>query len=125
VAHWQVVSAAFSGGIVGFSLGLIGGRFLIVPGLINATAMPLINAIGSSLVSVAVFGAATAASYAHSGLVGAIAGFCVAGGAASGVTGSWAAKRLAARKTMLTRLFAVVVAAVGICVVARGIGIPI
>jgi uncharacterized membrane protein YfcA len=29
----------------------IGGGFLIVPGLIGATAMPLINAIGSSLVS--------------------------------------------------------------------------
>jgi len=44
----------------------IGGGFLIVPGLIGATAMPLINAIGSSLVSVTAFGLTTAASYAWS-----------------------------------------------------------
>ena len=47
----------------------IGGGFLIVPGLVNATSMPLLNAIGSSLVSVAAFGATTAVSYAVSGLV--------------------------------------------------------
>ena len=47
----------------------IGGGFLIVPGLVGATAMPLINAIGSSLVSVTAFGLTTAASYAWSGLV--------------------------------------------------------
>lgn len=111
---------ALVGGLSGF-FG-IGGGFLIVPGLINATAMPLINAIGSSLVSVAAFGATTAASYAHSGLVDwPVAGFFVAGGAVGGVIGSWAAKRLAARKTMVIRVFAVVVAAVGIYVVARGI----
>ncbi|MGB9041208.1 MAG: sulfite exporter TauE/SafE family protein, partial [Pseudolabrys sp.] len=60
---------------VGFAVGLlsgffgIGGGFLIVPGLIGATAMPLINAIGSSLVSVTAFGLTTAASYAWAGLV--------------------------------------------------------
>ena len=60
---------------IGFSVGAlsgffgIGGGFLIVPGLMGATAMPLINAIGSSLVSVTAFGATTAASYAWSGLV--------------------------------------------------------
>ena len=60
---------------VGFAVGAlsgffgIGGGFLIVPGLIGATAMPLINAIGSSLVAVSAFGLTTAASYAWSGLV--------------------------------------------------------
>ena len=47
----------------------IGGGFLIVPGLVSATSMPLLNAIGSSLVSVAAFGATAAISYAASGLV--------------------------------------------------------
>ena len=47
----------------------IGGGFLIVPGLITATSMPLLNAIGSSLVSVAAFGTTSAVSYALSGLV--------------------------------------------------------
>ena len=55
---------------IGFGVGAlsgffgIGGGFLIVPGLMGATAMPLINAIGSSLVSVTAFGLTTAASYA-------------------------------------------------------------
>ena len=53
---------------IGFAVGLlsgffgIGGGFLIVPGLMLATGMPLTMAIGTSLVAVAAFGAATAAS---------------------------------------------------------------
>ncbi|AUW45986.1 membrane protein of unknown function (plasmid) [Rhizobium leguminosarum] len=47
----------------------IGGGFLIVPGLMLATGMPMINAIGTSLLSVAAFGLATALNYASSGLV--------------------------------------------------------
>ncbi len=68
---------------IGFSVGAlsgffgIGGGFLIVPGLMGATAMPLINAIGSSLVSVTAFGLTTAASYAVSGLVDWPLGFLV------------------------------------------------
>ncbi|MBB3148102.1 hypothetical protein FHS21_004545 [Phyllobacterium trifolii] len=38
----------------------IGGGFLIVPGLILATGMPMISAVGSSLLSVGAFGLATA-----------------------------------------------------------------
>ncbi len=67
----------------------IGGGFLIVPGLIGATAMPLINAIGSSLVSVTAFGLTTAASYAWSGL-GRLArwpGLFIVGGALGGLAG--------------------------------------
>jgi uncharacterized membrane protein YfcA len=47
----------------------IGGGFLIVPGLVAATGMPMINAVGSSLVCVTAFGLTTAANYALSGLV--------------------------------------------------------
>jgi uncharacterized membrane protein YfcA len=47
----------------------IGGGFLIVPGLMAATGMTLRHAAAASLVSVALFGAATSASYAWSGLV--------------------------------------------------------
>src|SRR5208337_4315088 len=38
----------------------IGGGFLIVPGLILAARMPILNAIGSSLVAVAAFGSTAA-----------------------------------------------------------------
>lgn len=100
----------------------IGGGFLIVPGLISATAMPLLNAIGSSLLSVAVFGATTAVSYAASGLVAwPVAGLFVLGGMAGGYTGVQAAKVLASRKRLLAIVFSTVVAVVGIYVTARGL----
>ena len=60
---------------IGFAVGLlsgffgIGGGFLIVPGLILATGMPMTSAIGTSLVAVSAFGAATGASYAASGMI--------------------------------------------------------
>ena len=47
----------------------IGGGFLIVPALMLAAGMPILNAIGSSLVSVTAFGLTTAGNYAWSGLV--------------------------------------------------------
>jgi uncharacterized membrane protein YfcA len=100
----------------------IGGGFLIVPGLISATAMPMLSAVGSSLVSVCALGATTAVSYAASGLVQwRIAGLFVIGGAAGGYVGVLAAKALATRKHMLTRVFSAVVALVGLYVVARAL----
>jgi len=98
----------------------IGGGFLIVPGLIGATAMPLINAIGSSLVSVTAFGFTTAASYAWSGLVDwRLAGFFVLGGALGGLLGIRLARHLAGHKHALTRTFSGIVIAVGLYVVIR------
>ena len=102
----------------------IGGGFLIVPGLMGATAMPLINAIGSSLVSVTAFGLTTAASYAWSGLVDwQLAGLFIAGGALGGFAGIKLAHRLAGHKHALTFTFAGVVMAVGLYVVARSLGL--
>jgi len=100
----------------------IGGGFLIVPGLVSATAMPLLNAIGSSLVSVAAFGATTAASYALSGLVDwELAALFIAGGAVGGFAGVGLARHLASRRRALTLTFGAVVAAVGLYVVMRGL----
>jgi hypothetical protein len=113
---------------VGFAVGLlsgffgIGGGFLIVPGLIGATAMPLINAIGSSLVSVTAFGLTTAASYAWSGLVDwEIAGLFVVGGALGGLLGTRLAAHLAGYKHALSMTFSGIVIAVGLYVVARSL----
>jgi uncharacterized membrane protein YfcA len=113
----------------GFSVGAlsgffgIGGGFLIVPGLISATAMPMLNAIGSSLVSVSAFGVTTALSYASSGLVAwPVAGLFVLGGLAGGVAGVRAATVLARRKRLLRIVFSAVVALVGLYVTARGLG---
>lgn len=101
----------------------IGGGFLVVPGLIAATNMPLIFAIGSSLVSVAAFGLTTAGNYALSGLIDwPLVGFFILGGAAGGLLGRRAADALASRKQLLAQIFAAIVATVGIYVVWRGTG---
>ena len=100
----------------------IGGGFLIVPGLMGATAMPLINAIGSSLVSVTAFGLTTAASYAWSGLIDwPLAFLFIVGGALGGLLGIRLAHHLAGHKHALTLTFSGIVMAVGLYVIARSI----
>jgi uncharacterized protein len=92
----------------------IGGGFLIVPGLIAATAMPIGVAVGTSLVVVTALGATTAGSYALSGYVDwGLVAWLAAGGVAGSVLGRMAGNRLAARKNLLERGFAAVVIAVG------------
>ncbi|GGE02015.1 UPF0721 transmembrane protein [Tsuneonella deserti] len=96
----------------------IGGGFLIVPGMIAATAMPIGMAIGSSLVVVTALGATTAASYALSGYVDwVLVAWLVAGGAMGSAIGLLLGKRLASRKKLLERGFAAVVIGVGLFVV--------
>lgn len=100
----------------------IGGGFLIVPGLIAATAMPIGVAVGTSLVVVTALGATTAGSYALSGYVDwGLVAWLVAGGIAGSVLGRLAGRRLAARKNLLERGFAAVVIAVGAFVVATSV----
>jgi uncharacterized membrane protein YfcA len=100
----------------------IGGGFLIVPGLVTATSMPLLNAIGSSLVSVTAFGATTAVSYALSGLVNwPMAFLFIAGSTSGGFVGIRLARQLAPKHRALTLVFSGVVIAVGIYVVAKGV----
>ena len=117
---WLIGGGLVVGALSGF-FG-IGGGFVIVPGLIAATTMPLINAIGSSLVSVTAFGATTAASYAWSGLVDwPLALLFIAGGALGGLAGTRLARRLAGHKHALTRLFSGIVIVVGLYVIARSL----
>jgi uncharacterized membrane protein YfcA len=83
----------------------IGGGFLVVPGLILATGMPTIAAIGSSLVAVGVFGMTTAINYAVSGLVDwPVALLFISGGIVGGWIGAHVAKRLSVRRQTLTRV---------------------
>lgn len=73
----------------------IGGGFLIVPGLIAATGMPMLYAVGSSLVAVTSFGLTTTANYALSGLVDwPLAFVFVAGGILGSFLGTRAARHL-------------------------------
>ena len=100
----------------------IGGGFLIVPALMLATGMPIMNAVSSSLVAVTAFGLTTAASYAWSGLVSwQLAGLFVAGGIAGGLVGTRSARHLAERRGALNIVFAVVIIAVALYMLARNI----
>jgi uncharacterized membrane protein YfcA len=115
--------------LLGFFAGLlagffgIGGGFLIVPGLMLATGMPILNAIGSSLVAVTAFGFTSAANYAVSGFVDwRLAAIFLAGGVVGGLGGAALAKRLADRRGALNVTFAFVVFAVAAYMLVRGIG---
>lgn len=109
--------------VAGFGLGTgalsgffgIGGGFLIVPGLIASTAMPIYRAIGTSLVAVSAFGLTTALNYAASGLLDwGIAASFIAGGVLGSVIGTAAAKRLAASKGTLNTTFAAMIVVVAL-----------
>jgi uncharacterized protein len=98
----------------------IGGGFLIVPGLMLASGMPILNAIGSSLFSVGSFGLTTAINYALSDLIEwAIALLFIAGGVAGGYGGMRAAVSLAANRRSLTFVFAGIIFAVAAYMLAR------
>src|SRR3954467_15998185 len=100
----------------------IGGGFLIVPTLMLATGMPILNAVSSSLLAVPAFGLTTAASYAWSGLISwGLAGLFVAGGIAGGLIGTRSAQSLAARRGALNTLFAAVIIAVALYMLVRSL----
>jgi uncharacterized protein len=100
----------------------IGGGFLIVPGLVAGAGLPLLPAIGSSLVSVSAFGLTTAANYALSGLIDwPLVTMFVIGGIFGSLLGGQLAARLAPRKRALSLIFAAIVASVGIYVTSRSL----
>jgi hypothetical protein len=102
----------------------IGGGFLIVPGLILATGMPMLQAVGTSLVAVTAFGLTTAGSYAAAGLVDwTLAGVFVAGGVAGSLLGTRAGRVLSARRGMLTKVFAGLILLVAAYTLARSLSL--
>lgn len=114
-----------AGVVTGLAAGFfgIGGGFLIVPGLMLATGMTLGNAAASSLLSVTLFGAATSASYAASGLVDwRLAGVVIAGGLVGGAAGLKAAPLLGTHALLARRMFAALVLVVAGYVAWRAAG---
>jgi uncharacterized membrane protein YfcA len=100
----------------------IGGGFLIVPGLVLATDMALHAAISTSLFAVTAFGLTTAGSYAASGLVDwQLAALVIAGGTAGILLGTKVNTKLAGRRKALAGIFAAVVIAVGLYMIAGGL----
>jgi uncharacterized membrane protein YfcA len=102
----------------------IGGGFLIVPALMLATGMSIMNAVSSSLVAVTAFGLTTAASYAWSGLISwALAGLFIVGGIAGGLIGTRSARLLAGRRGALNTLFAAFIIAVALYMLVRSLSL--
>jgi uncharacterized protein len=116
---WLLTIGLGVGGLAGF-FG-IGGGFLIVPGLMLATGMPITYAIGTSLVAVTVFGAVTASNYAMAGEVSwrTVALFVV-GGLAGSLLGQLLSTKLGNHKNILHSVFAAFVIAVGLFTVYKG-----
>lgn len=113
---------------IGFGVGLIagffgiGGGFLIVPGLILATSMPIGIAVGTSLVIVTLLGATTAISYAWSGYVDwPLTALMVLGGAIGSTIGMRLGRQLSDGRRKLEIGFACVVLAVGAFVLVDAI----
>lgn len=108
-----VVAGLFVGLLSGF-FG-IGGGFLIVPGLVFSTGMPMIMAIGTSLFAVGTFGLTTAVSYAISGLVNWwIVLMYVGGGVVGGLFGAMAATKLSSKRKTLNYIFSAIIIVVAI-----------
>lgn len=109
-----------AGGLSGF-FG-IGGGFLIVPGLMFASGMEIINAIGTSLFSVGVFGLTTAVNYAFSNLINwPIAAEFIGGGVVGGWLGAMGARRLARTRGALNKIFAAVIALVAVYMLIKAL----
>ena len=86
------------------------------------SGMPMLNAIGSSLVSVAAFGLTTAGNCALSGLVDWwTAGLFVMGGVFGGLIGARSAKSLGSHRGALTYIFAVLIFVVAIYMLFRSL----
>jgi uncharacterized membrane protein YfcA len=111
----MVFKLAPVGLVTGLAAGFfgIGGGFLIAPGLMASTGMTLSNAGASSLVSVMLFGSATSASYAASGLVSwPLFVALVLGGAIGTLSAIPLSRRLAERPRVARSIFAAMVISV-------------
>ena len=115
----RLLASGFATGSLSGFFG-IGGGFLIVPGLMLATGMPIANAIASSLVAVTAFGATAALNYAASGLVDwQLAVVFLAGGVLGGLLGGQLARKLCGKQGSLNMVFAGITVAVALYMLGR------
>jgi len=118
----RLLGIALGAGLLAGFFG-IGGGFLIVPGLLLATGMNMLNAIATSLFSVGSFGLTTAFNYALSGLVDwGLALKFIGGGLVGGWLGAMVAGHLSRRREALTYLFSGAIAAVALFMLYRTLG---
>jgi len=109
------------GTLVGLAAGYfgIGGGFLIVPSLMYLD-INIVNSIGTSLLPVSFFGLTTAASYSLSGQINFfIAILLICGGIVGGKVGMALSSR--ASKTLLTKIFSILLITVAIYIIIKTI----
>ena len=112
------VSGFFVGVLAGY-FG-IGGGFLIVPSMMYSGSLNIIQAVGTSMISVSSFGITTASRYIVAGQVDlVIAVLLVAGGLIGGLLGTKMAKRIP--KENLLKMFAVLLFVVASFVIVQTI----
>ena len=115
-------NVSLSGFFVGVLAGYfgIGGGFLIVPSMMYSGSLNIIQAIGTSLISVSSFGITTAARYVIAGQVDLlIAVLLIAGGLVGGILGTKTAERIP--KENLLKMFAILLFAVASFVIVQAI----
>ncbi|NHN85248.1 TSUP family transporter [Acetobacter musti] len=118
----KVAGAGAGTGVLSGFFG-IGGGFLIVPALIATTGMPILNAVGTSLVAVAAFGLSTAFSYMLSGYIDwGLAVLFIAGGVLGSYGGMRAACRMAGSRGALTTVFSGVIFVVAAYMIWKSFG---
>ena len=112
----------------GFSVGVlagyfgIGGGFLIVPTIMYSGGLNIIQAIGTSLVSVSSFGLTTAARYFAAGQVDIIiAALLIIGGVVGGYLGVKTSERIP--KENLSKIFAALLFVIAAYIVIRTISV--
>ncbi len=118
----RVVGTGFGVGVLAGFFG-IGGGFLVVPGLVKSTGMRMLEAVGTSLLAVGVFGLTTTLSYAASGLVSWLIGAeFLLGGVVGGWVGAGAASHIARKGRLLNYVFSGIVAVVGLYMAIEYVG---
>lgn len=100
----------------------IGGGFLIVPGLMFASGMTILYAIGTSLFSVGAFALTTSINYALSGFVDwRLAAEFIGGGIVGGWLGALGAHRLARTRGALHVIFGAVIVVVAVFMLLKSL----
>lgn len=111
-----------TGFVVGFASGYfgVGGGFLIVPGLIYSGGLDILKAVGTSLISVGIFGVTTALRYSLNGYLDLpISILYLLGGVLGGWLGAHVTTTIS--KKTLTRIFAIIMILVAIYMIYRTI----
>ncbi|BCU67513.1 anion permease [Sulfolobales archaeon HS-7] len=119
IKYGRIIPTGFVVGLLSGFFG-IGGGFLIVPGLIYSAGLNMIQAVGTSLISVGTFGVVSALRYAIAGDINVIVALLYFIG---GVLGGYAGTRVATSLPRITlrRIFSVIIIIVAVYLIYENV----